>query len=103
MISGDVQDKVKERESIRHLTSHTLGQENLKLSPSLSWVRLKCCVHTAPVPVLWDFQRSGQGEPNQRKLRWRAALSTWSFCDDGNVLSNRQATSHIELEHVKCG
>ena len=40
MISGDVQNKVRERESVGHLTPHTLGQKNLQLSP-LSRARRK--------------------------------------------------------------
>ena len=64
MISGDVQNKVRERESVGHLTPHTLVSEESAAVATLSGKTQMMC-HPVPVPVLWDFQRSAQGEPKK--------------------------------------
>lgn len=83
------------RDKIRHLIL-TLGQEKLKLLPSLSRARLKWSFHAAPVPVLWDVHRRSQGEQHKGNKMDSSNvylnLLQWWKCSI-NVLSKRETTS----------
>lgn len=63
MISGDVQNKVRERERWTPDPSHSGSEESAAVASLSGKTQMMC--HPVPVPVLWDFQRSAQGEPKK--------------------------------------
>lgn len=51
----------------------SLGQDSNDISMQLQF-------------LFYGISKGGVRENQTKEMRWRAALSTWSFCNDGNVL-----------------